>query len=104
MKTEQPIQNVNIYITVHMADNRFALPSQENFKVTLPEKMGNKFSNGELRGVATKLDIDYEEIKRSTKSETIQELIGYCERREILSGLLTICAAERPHIAWPTIR
>ncbi len=92
------------YINMKIADDGCIAHSiQESPKATFSEKMASKFNASELRGIAAKLSIDYEDVERSNKSDTIRELIGYCERRDMLSGFLSICRQERPRTTWPMI-
>ncbi|MCP4423762.1 MAG: hypothetical protein GY803_04645, partial [Chloroflexi bacterium] len=61
----------------------------------------NHFNLNELKQLTFSLDIHYGELGEGNKTDKIQELILYCDRRMILPKLLTACRAERPRVDWP---
>jgi hypothetical protein len=92
------------YFNVNVTDNgRFPHPIQPNAKSTLAQKMALKFDDRELKTAVFNLGIDYEELEGKTKTEKIQSLIGFCERRDILSKLVAMCKRERPQVEWPQL-
>ena len=59
------------------------------------------FDEGELRALCFELGVRYEHLKGENLTDSVQELIGYCERRDLLSELIEKCQQLRPQISWP---
>lgn len=53
------------------------------------------FELNEIEQILFKLDIDYEDIKRETKSSTVLRLMNYLRKRKKLSELVDIVKQER---------
>ncbi len=66
----------------------------------LGERISKKFNEDELRDLARKLSIDYENLPGDNKLRKAQELVEYTVRREKASELLVILQEERPRTNW----
>lgn len=58
------------------------------------------FDESELRDLTFDLDIDYENLGGSGKSDKARALIGYLKRRGRLGELITLAQRRRSHVAW----
>ena len=61
------------------------------------------FSLSELRTLAYKLSIDYDDLPGDSKESFARELVRYLERRGRLGELVTLGRQERPKASWPDI-
>ena len=102
---------INVFHINEPTAENYHIPSSSQLNVvsSLAELMTDKFSISELRGIIDILNalynfkIDYEDMPQEKKG-IIRELIGYCKRREMLSGLIDICVSERPATIWPSVQ
>ena len=67
----------------------------------LRELLVEHFDVSELRALCFELGIKYEHLKGGALPDKVQELIGYCQRRDLLAKLTQQCQQFRPHINWP---
>jgi hypothetical protein len=68
--------------------------------VKLFDQIYSAFIVDELKTIAFRLNIDYEEFVRDTKSGTIRELILLCQRQKLVERLLETCRLFRPQFEW----
>ena len=66
----------------------------------LLQKLSSGFSLEELKTLSFQLNIDYDQIGAGNKDQFARELILYCERRNLMAGLLEQCRAMRPNDEW----
>lgn len=58
------------------------------------------FNLDELRELSFELDINYENLGGETLRAKTIELVGYCQRRGLLSRLIEVCSRLRPSTDW----
>jgi hypothetical protein len=58
------------------------------------------FDESELRDLTFDLNVDYENLGGSGKSDKARALIGYLKRRGRLEELITLAQRRRSHVAW----
>jgi hypothetical protein len=61
----------------------------------------DKFSEGELRTLATDLGVDYDNLPDSGKANKARELVLFLDRRDQLSQLVQVGKHLRPTVEWP---
>jgi hypothetical protein len=66
----------------------------------LLEKLVQAFNLEEIRELCLDLSINYEELSGDNLRVKSRELIEYCQRRGLLSNLLTRCEELRTHLDW----
>ncbi|MCP4362943.1 MAG: hypothetical protein GY796_33475 [Chloroflexi bacterium] len=59
------------------------------------------FNEGELKGLAMDLAINYDALPGSGTNDKTREIVALCLRQSRLTELLTLCAKLRPHLEWP---
>lgn len=69
--------------------------------VALKTKMGESFSNDDLKSLCFELHIQYEDLDATTLDSRILSLIGYAQRNGRLADLANYCRYSRNHITWP---
>ena len=72
-------------------------------RIRLRELMLRYFNKPELESLCFDLGIDRHDLPNATKQELAQEIILYCERRQLTERLLEICRRQRPLAEWPDI-
>ena len=58
------------------------------------------FNLDEIRGICLDITINYEELAGETLSSRAGSLVAYCQRRQLLTVLVTRCAELRGHLNW----
>lgn len=66
----------------------------------LRENIVASFNLSEIRSLCLDINVNYEELGGDTLSDKGRELIQFCQRRRILSQLITRCAELRSQIDW----
>lgn len=66
----------------------------------LGKKVSDKFNEDELRDLARKLSIDYEDLSGDNKLRKAHELVENIDRHGRVSELLEILREERPRDTW----
>jgi len=61
------------------------------------------FNASELQDMCFQLDVDFEILEGSGKSNKARELITHMQRRNRLSDLVAFGKNRRPHLAWPDV-
>ena len=69
--------------------------------VPLQELLSEAFDTEELDDLATRLDVDYEELAGRTKSAKARSLLKYLDRRKRLDDLIRTGREQRPELDWP---
>jgi diguanylate cyclase (GGDEF)-like protein len=64
------------------------------------DKLDAHFNESELRELCDEIEVDYENLKGSTKRDKASELISFCRRHGKLSELVERCHALRPRVTW----
>lgn len=67
----------------------------------LRKKMGMYMNTAETKTLILDMGISDFDIEISSLSNFHGELIGYCERREILPDLVSVLKSHRPRVKWP---
>lgn len=70
------------------------------FRENLYQQIEATFNVNELKTLAYRLNLDYEDIFEDTKSGSIREFVLYCERHQIIGRLIDACKRLRPHKNW----
>ncbi|MBE2223141.1 MAG: hypothetical protein IAF02_16485 [Anaerolineae bacterium] len=76
-----------------------AAPKQTDQNL-LHDAISNSYNTAELRFLATKLDIPFEDIKGDGRTEAALNLVLFMRRRGQLSALISVLTEERPHVCW----
>lgn len=76
------------------------LSSKKIDLVALQKNIGTYFNLGEIQLLCFQLNIEYENIEGSTRTEKSMMLIQYCKRHGLLHELVTLCQRNRPHLDW----
>ena len=66
----------------------------------LRQALITNFNKSELRQLAFDLDVEYEELAGSTRSDKALSLIDYLRRHGRLPDLITKCRQLRPRVTW----
>jgi hypothetical protein len=66
----------------------------------LRQNIVNSFSLDEIRSICLDITINYEELAGETLSARAGSLVAYCQRRQLLTMLITRCAELRAHLHW----
>lgn len=77
--------------------------SRQVYLATIRSLLNERFSEGELRTLATDLEIDYDNLPDQGKENKARELVSFLQRRNQLHKLAEIAKNQRPDIDWPTI-
>lgn len=67
----------------------------------LRKKMSMYMNTAETKTLILDMGISDFDIEISSLSNFQGELIGYCERREILPSLISVLKSHRPRVQWP---
>lgn len=71
-------------------------------KVTLAEKINQKFDLQELQALCFQLeDVEYDNLSGETKNGRVIALLEYLDRRDRLAELIPVLQKERPNVTWP---
>jgi hypothetical protein len=76
---------------------------QVNWKAQLRRVLMEFFDESELKVICFDLGIDYENISRDTKIETVIQIIEYCIRVDRVDELIALCSQHRPNVPWDEI-
>jgi hypothetical protein len=68
-------------------------------RAELHTQLVGAFSKDEIQTISFKLGIDYENFP-SSKAGLARELIQFCERSDLIAGLIEMCKKERPQLSW----
>lgn len=66
----------------------------------LRQNITNSFNLDEIRGLCMDITINFEELSGDTLSARAGSLVAYCQRRRLLTVLITRCAELRVHLNW----
>ncbi len=66
----------------------------------LRQNIVNSFNLDEIRSICLDIAINYEELTGETLSARTGSLVAYCQRRQLLTALISRCAELRPRVAW----
>ncbi len=91
----------SLFYTAVFKEKEGDVSNLPNLRAHLRNLMTRHFNLSDLNKLSFELDIDFEELSGSNKTEKVQELILYCDRHMILPQLLAACRAERPRVDWP---
>lgn len=69
----------------------------------LREKISNSFDLGELHDLCFDLEVEYENLGGSKRSEKSRELVEHCERHGQLTLLIERCQELRPSVNWQEV-
>ena len=58
------------------------------------------FNDSELRDLCLDMGVDHENLSGDNKADKARELVAYCERRQIVPGLVAKCKELRPNVSW----
>ena len=79
-------------------------PLPDSERRELRQKLDKYFSTSELQNFCFDLGIDHERFPQNQgKAPFIRELVAYLERTDFLNQFITLCRAERDHVAWPRV-
>ncbi|MEZ4593691.1 MAG: hypothetical protein R3D55_21490 [Chloroflexota bacterium] len=66
----------------------------------LRQNIAASFNLDEIRTICLDIAINYEELSGETLSARAVSLVAYCQRRQLLTALITRCAELRAHLNW----
>ncbi|MCP4422084.1 MAG: hypothetical protein GY805_36185 [Chloroflexi bacterium] len=66
----------------------------------LRQNIVNSFSLDEIRGLCLDITINYEELTGEALSARAVSLVAYCQRRQLLTALISRCAELRTRVNW----
>ena len=66
----------------------------------LRQNIVNSFNLEEIRGLCLDININYEELTGETLSARAGSLVAYCQRRQLLTALISRCAELRTRVNW----
>ncbi len=66
----------------------------------LRQNIVTSFSLDEIRSICMDITINYEELSGETLSARAGSLVAYCQRRQLLTMLISRCAELRKHLDW----
>lgn len=66
----------------------------------LRQNIVTSFNLDEIRGICLDIAINYEELSGETLSARAGSLVAYCQRRQLLTVLISRCAELRVHLNW----
>jgi hypothetical protein len=66
----------------------------------LRQNIVSSFSLDEIRSLCMDITINYEELTGESLSARAQSLVVYCQRRRLLTALISRCAELRARVAW----
>lgn len=66
----------------------------------LRQNIVSSFNLDEIRTICLDITINYEELSGETLSARAGSLVAYCQRRQLLTLLITRCVELRAHINW----
>ena len=69
-------------------------------RVRLRNGITRHFSDNELQSLCFDLGIEYDNLPGDDRESKVRELIGYCERRGMLSKLIETCYQLRSNVEW----
>lgn len=72
-------------------------------RVFLHTQMAEYFNDGELRDIAFRMSIDYENLQGLNKSERALSLVIEATRNNKILELLGLCREMRPLIQWASL-
>ena len=95
------MQATSLFYTAVFKEKETDVSNLPNMRAHLRNLMTRHFNLSDLNKISFDLEIDFEELRGSNKTEKVQELILYCDRHMILPQLLAACRTERPRVDWP---
>ena len=66
----------------------------------LRQNIVNSFNLEEIQGLCLDIAINYEELTGGSLSAKAGSLVAYCQRRQLLTALISRCAELRPRLNW----
>ncbi|WP_420641446.1 hypothetical protein [Candidatus Leptofilum sp.] len=66
----------------------------------LQQNIVASFNLDEIRTICLDISINYDELRGDTLSARAVSLVAYCQRRQLLTTLITRCAELRTHLNW----
>lgn len=66
----------------------------------LRQNVVNSFNLDEIRSLCMDIAINYEELTGESLSARARSLVAYCQRRRLLTALISRCAELRSRVAW----
>lgn len=87
----------------HSTQQRQSKGNQSNPLPNLRKLVLQYFNASELQDMCFHLDIDFETLEGSGKSNKARELITHMQRRNRLSDLVTLGKKHRPQLDWPDV-
>ncbi|VAW32503.1 hypothetical protein MNBD_CHLOROFLEXI01-4704 [hydrothermal vent metagenome] len=66
----------------------------------LRQNIVNSFNLDEIRGLCLDININYEELTGEALSARAGSLVAYCQRRRLLTALISRCAELRVRVDW----
>jgi len=79
---------------------RFVSQSAGNPQNELAQKINHSFNLDELKGLCKQIGVDFENLGGGAKENIVDELIGYCNRRQLADMLLDALKNARPKVSW----
>ncbi|MFL7838663.1 MAG: hypothetical protein ACK2T4_09450 [Candidatus Promineifilaceae bacterium] len=69
----------------------------------LAEQIAAHYNLSELEALCFELDINFENLEGTTLNDKARGLVLYCQRRQLLAGLLASLDQQRPDVSWPSL-
>ena len=76
------------------------MTAQREYLVNLRELLTAHFSESELRTLCFDLDVEYEDLRGTGRSDKERELVAYLARHDRMGELTEVGARLRPDIPW----
>ncbi|MEM9776199.1 MAG: hypothetical protein AAF902_16600 [Chloroflexota bacterium] len=74
-----------------------------DWRIELRRALEEYFNEIELQALCYDLRIDFDEVKRESKSATVIEIIERTWRHSMIDKLITLCQQQRPNVPWNNI-
>lgn len=70
------------------------------YRRQLRDSLTAHFSMGELRSLCFDLDIEFEDLEGSSKTNKAESLLSTMERLDRIPELVQVCGQQRPNVVW----
>ncbi len=66
----------------------------------LRDLIGEHFNENELETLCFDIGVDYEDISADSHNLSVQNLVSYCYRHNLVEELIAVCKKSRPRVEW----
>jgi hypothetical protein len=70
------------------------------YRQQLRENLMDSFSLEEVQSLCFDLGIEFDDLEGRRKTNKVESLLSYMERRDRIPDLVRVCSQKRPNVVW----